>query len=324
MKILVTGSAGFIGFHVSKKLVENGHKIVGIDNLNSYYDIKLKKNRHKYLKEKFKKNFSFFKIDLKNYSKLKKLFKKEKFDYVINLAAQAGVRMSIDKPDSYFDSNLVGFYNILKCSTNFKIKHLVAASSSSVYGEQRDNTKENYETSKPIQFYAATKKANEVMAHAFSNIYKIPITIIRFFTVYGPWGRPDMALYKFTNAIINDKTFELYNRGNHYRDFTFIDDIVDGTLRALRKIPRSKDIPYQVYNLGNNRPVNLKIFVKELEKQVNKKAKFKNLGYQKGDVYKTSADISKAKKNLGYKPKVNIKTGISKFLSWYKRYNKLN
>ncbi len=323
MKILVTGSAGFIGFHVSKKLVENGHKIVGIDNLNSYYDIKLKKNRHKYLKDKFKKNFSFFKIDLKNYSKLKKLFKKEKFDYVINLAAQAGVRMSIDKPDSYFDSNLVGFYNILKCCTNFKIKHLVAASSSSVYGEQRNNTKENYETSKPIQFYAATKKANEVMAHAFSNIYKTPITMIRFFTVYGPWGRPDMALYKFTEALTKKKEIFLYNQGNHLRDFTYIDDIVSGIILSLKKIPKkSKEIsiPFEIYNLGNNKPVHLKKLVSELQRQLNIRAKIVYVKKQKGDVIKTSASILKARKKLGYAPKTQIEKGISKFLLWYMKY----
>ena len=323
MKILVTGAAGFMGYHVVKKLLDYKNDVVGIDNFNDYYDVKLKKARYSQLKKIKTKNLNFYKIDLQNETKLNNLFKKHKFDFVINLAAQAGVRYSLSNPDSYLNSNIIGFYNLLKLSVKYKIKHLIGASSSSVYGEQTNNTKEEDNTDKPLQFYAATKKSNELMAHSFSNIYKIPITMIRFFTVYGPWGRPDMMLYKFTDLITKNKKIPFYNKGHHYRDFTYIDDTVDGILLSVKKIPKinkNKKVPFEVYNLANSKPVYLREFLSELEKQLKIKVKIMNLKKQNGDVFKTCANISKAKKNLGYNPKTSYKEGITQFLKWYKKY----
>ena len=323
MKILVTGAAGFMGYHVVKKLLDYKNDVVGIDNFNDYYDVKLKKARYSQLKKIKTKNLNFYKIDLQNETKLNNLFKKHKFDFVINLAAQAGVRYSLSNPDSYLNSNIIGFYNLLKLSVKYKIKHLIGASSSSVYGEQTNNTKEEDNTDKPLQFYAATKKSNELMAHSFSNIYKIPITMIRFFTVYGPWGRPDMMLYKFTDLITKNKKIPFYNKGHHYRDFTYIDDTVDGILLSVKKIPKinkNKKVPFEVYNLANSKQVYLREFLSELEKQLKIKVKIMNLKKQNGDVFRTSANISKAKKNLGYNPKTGYKEGITQFLKWYKKY----
>ena len=323
MKILVTGAAGFMGYHVVKKLLDYKNDVVGIDNFNDYYDVKLKKARYSQLKKIKTKNLNFYKIDLQNETKLNNLFKKHKFDFVINLAAQAGVRYSLSNPDSYLNSNIIGFYNLLKFSVKYKIKHLIGASSSSVYGEQTNNTKEEDNTDKPLQFYAATKKSNELMAHSFSNIYKIPITMIRFFTVYGPWGRPDMMLYKFTDLITKNKKIPFYNKGHHYRDFTYIDDTVDGILLSVKKIPKinkNKKVPFEVYNLANSKQVYLREFLSELEKQLKIKVKIMNLKKQNGDVFRTSANISKAKKNLGYNPKTGYKEGITQFLKWYKKY----
>ena len=323
MKILVTGAAGFMGYHVVKKLLDYKNDVVGIDNFNDYYDVKLKKARYSQLKKIKTKNLNFYKIDLQNETKLNNLFKKHKFDFVINLAAQAGVRYSLSNPDSYLNSNIIGFYNLLKLSVKYKIKHLIGASSSSVYGEQTNNTKEEDNTDKPLQFYAATKKSNELMAHSFSNIYKIPITMIRFFTVYGPWGRPDMMLYKFTDLITKNKKIPFYNKGHHYRDFTYIDDTVDGILLSVKKIPKinkNKKVPFEVYNLANSKQVYLREFLSELEKQLKIKVKIMNLKKQNGDVFKTCANISKAKKNLGYNPKTSYKEGITQFLKWYKKY----
>ena len=323
MKILVTGAAGFIGYHVVKKLLGYKNDVVGIDNFNDYYDVKLKKARYSQLKKIKTKNLNFYKIDLQNETKLNNLFKKHKFDFVINLAAQAGVRYSLSNPDSYLNSNIIGFYNLLKLSVKYKIKHLIGASSSSVYGEQTNNTKEEDNTDKPLQFYAATKKSNELMAHSFSSIYKIPITMIRFFTVYGPWGRPDMMLYKFTDLITKNKKIPFYNKGHHYRDFTYIDDTVDGILLSVKKIPKinkNKKVPFEVYNLANSKQVYLREFLSELEKQLKIKVKIMNLKKQNGDVFRTSANISKAKKNLGYNPKTGYKEGITQFLKWYKKY----
>jgi UDP-glucuronate 4-epimerase len=326
MRILVTGAAGFIGFHVVKKLLNEKYKVIGIDNFNKYYDIKLKKSRYLQLKKLKNKNLGFFKIDIQNNKKINKLFKKYKFDYVINLAAQAGVRYSISNPESYLNSNIIGFYNILRYSVKYHVKHLVVASSSSVYGEQLNIAKEEKsDTDKPLQFYAATKKSNELMAHSYSNIYKIPITILRFFTVYGPWGRPDMALFKFTRAMMKNEKIYLYNKGHHYRDFTYVDDIVDGVTLALKRIPKiEKNIstPLAIFNLGNGKTVYLKNFLLELQKQLKIKAKIIYLKKQKGDVFKTLACIKKAKKELGYNPKINYKKGITQFLSWYKHYSK--
>ena len=323
MKILVTGAAGFMGYHVVKKLLDYKNDVVGIDNFNDYYDVKLKKARYSQLKKIKTKNLNFYKIDLQNETKLNNLFKKHKFDFVINLASQAGVRYSLSNPDSYLNSNIIGFYNLLKLSVKYKIKHLIGASSSSVYGEQTNNTKEEDNTDKPLQFYAATKKSNELMAHSFSNIYKIPITMIRFFTVYGPWARPDMMLYKFTDLITKNKKIPFYNKGHHYRDFTYIDDTVDGILLSVKKIPKinkNKKVPFEVYNLANSKPVYLREFLSELEKQLKIKVKIMNLKKQNGDVFKTCANISKAKKNLGYNPKTSYKEGITQFLKWYKKY----
>lgn len=322
MNILITGSAGFIGFHLAKQLlVDSKDKIVGIDNLSNYYSPKLKRDRIKQLQKINKKNLIFHKIDLKNINGLRKIFKKYKFSYVINLAAQAGVRYSVEKPDTYFDSNILGFYNILKCSKEFKVKHLIVASSSSVYGDTSEISKEESNTDNPLQFYAATKKTNEIISHSFSNIYKLPITVVRFFTVYGPWGRPDMSLYKFVDGIINNKKIKLFNKGLHYRDFTYVDDTVKGVISLIKKIPRTK-IPFQIYNLANGKSIYLKNFLKEIERQLNKKAKIIYVKKQQGDVFKTQGSILKASKDFNYSPKTNYKQGISNFLSWYFEYNK--
>ncbi len=321
MKVLVTGAAGFIGYHVTKTLLKKNITVVGIDNLNKYYDSKLKKARLSDLK-KLKKKFTFYKTDLENYLRLSKIFKKYKFDYVINLAAQAGVRYSINNPDTYFKSNVLGFFNLLNCSINYNIKHLIAASSSSVYGESNKIMDEKLNTDNPIQFYASTKKSNEVMAHAFSSIYKLPITMLRLFTVYGPWGRPDMSLFKFTNAILKKKKIYLYNKGNHYRDYSYIDDIVRGIINTIKIKPKNKLIPYDIFNLGNGKSINLKVFLKELQSQLKQTTKVKFLKKQQGDTFKTHSNIKKAKKILKFKPKVNYKKGISSFIKWYKDFYK--
>ena len=333
MKILVTGSAGFIGFHLSKKLVLKGHTVVGLDSINNYYDTKIKLERLKILK-KISKKFIFEKCDMSNFSLVKKIFKKYKFDQVVNLAAQAGVRYSIDNPKAYLDSNLVGFFNILDCSKQFKVKHLIYASTSSVYG---NNSKlpfaEKNHADHPIQFYAATKRANELMAHSYSSLYNLPTTGLRFFTVYGPWGRPDMALFIFTKNILEGKKINLFNFGKHIRDFTYIDDIVEPILRLINKPPKKnkkiliKDpsessAPFKVYNIGNNDPKKLMDFVKAIEKKLNKKAKINFKPLQKGDVYETFADTSKLLQETKYKSKTDMSTGIDKFVEWFRSYYK--
>lgn len=319
MTILITGCAGFIGFHLSSELVSK-YKIIGIDNLNNYYDPELKKNRLKILKNK--RNFSFYKIDLLNYKKINQIIKKNKIKYIIHLAAQAGVRHSINNPGAYFKSNIEGFFNILELSKVNKIKHLVFASTSSVYGDNKNfPLKENSNTDTPLSFYAASKKSNEVMAYSYSNIYKLPCTAVRFFTVYGPFGRPDMSLFKFTNKIIKNQYISLYNRGNHERDFTYIDDIVDGIAAVVNKIPKNK-IPYKVYNIGNGKPRKLIDYLNIIEKFLNKKSKVKKLPLQAGDIVKTHADVNLLKKDVGYKPKTTIEEGIKKFLDWYVEYFK--
>ena len=319
MTILITGCAGFIGFHLSSELVSK-YKIIGIDNLNNYYDPELKKNRLKILKNK--RNFSFYKIDLLNYKKINQIIKKNKIKHIIHLAAQAGVRHSINNPGAYFKSNIEGFFNILELSKVNKIKHLVFASTSSVYGDNKNfPLKENSNTDTPLSFYAASKKSNEVMAYSYSNIYKIPCTAVRFFTVYGPFGRPDMSLFKFTNKIIKNQYINLYNRGNHERDFTYIDDIVDGIAAVVNKIPKNK-IPYKVYNIGNGKPRKLIDYLNIIEKFLNKKSKVKKLPLQAGDIVKTHADVNLLKKDVGYKPKTTIEEGIKKFLDWYVEYFK--
>lgn len=333
MKILVTGSAGFIGFHLCRKLVLKGHTVVGLDSINNYYDTKIKLERLKILK-KISKNFIFKKCDMSNFSLVKKIFKKYKFDQVVNLAAQAGVRYSIDNPKAYLDSNLVGFFNILDCSKQFKIKHLIYASTSSVYG---NNSKlpfaEKNHADHPIQFYAATKRANELMAHSYSSLYNLPTTGLRFFTVYGPWGRPDMALFIFTKNILEGKKINLFNFGKHIRDFTYIDDIIEPILRLINKPPKKdkktliKDpsessAPFKVYNIGNNDPKKLMDFVNAIEKKLNIKAKINFKPLQKGDVYETFADTTKLIKATKYKSKTDINTGIGKFVEWFRDYYK--
>ena len=322
MTILITGSAGFIGYHVSKKLLNLNYKIIGLDNINNYYDIKLKKKRLINLKKN--KKFFFNKIDLCNYNKLNNLIKKNKIKIIIHLAAQAGVRNSIKNPKNYFKSNLEGFFNILEVSRNNRIKHLIFASTSSVYGENNKfPLNENDKTDHPLSFYAATKKSNEVMAHSYSYIYKLPCTGVRFFTVYGPFGRPDMALYKFTNNIVKNKLIDLFNYGNHQRDFTYIDDVVDGVVSLINKFPK-KNIPYEIFNIGNGKSKKLIDYLKYIEKYLLKKAKIRKLPLQSGDIIKTHSNIKKLKNFTNYKPKTDIDLGISKFIEWFKDYHKIN
>ena len=324
--ILVTGSAGFIGFAVSKKLLNLGYEVVGYDNLNDYYDVKLKKSRIKELQrlsKKMKINFVFFKKDLNDKRSLNKIFKKYKINKVINLAAQAGVRYSIKNPEAYLHSNISGFLNILELSKKFKIKHLVFASTSSVYGDsKRIPFKESDKNINPIQFYSSTKMSNEIMAYSYSSLFKIPITAMRIFTAYGPWGRPDMALFKFTKNIIEKKPIEIFNRGNHKRDFTYIDDVAEYVVRIINKIPKKDKylVPYNILNVASGKWTNLMTLITLIEKNLNMKAiqVFKNL--QPGDIKQTLADTKKIKKLTQYKPKTPIKVGVSKFIKWYLDY----
>lgn len=321
MKILITGCAGFIGFHLAAKLLENKKNIIyGVDNLNNYYDLDLKKNRLKILK---KNNFFIFKkLDICNKIKLKNYFNSNKPDCVIHLAAQAGVRYSIDNPSTYFSNNIEGFFHILEMSRIFNVKHLVFASTSSVYGDSNKfPLQENDNTDKPLSFYAASKKTNEVMAYSYSNIYKLPTTALRFFTVYGPFGRPDMALFKFSKSIISNKKIDLFNKGNHYRDFTYIDDIISGITKIISR-PSKNNVPYAVFNIGSGKPQSLKLFLSIIEKLLKKKSIKNLLPLQKGDVYKTSANISMLSNKFNYKPKFNIHIGIDNFIKWYREYYK--
>ena len=318
MKILVTGCAGFIGFHLSVLLLKKNVKVIGIDNINDYYDIKLKKNRIKILKNY--KNFTFYKFDLINKKKLNSVVLKNNIKTIIHLAAQAGVRYSIKNPNSYFKNNLEIFFNILEISKQNKIKHLLFASTSSVYGENLTfPSKEKDNTDKPLSFYAATKKSNEVMAYTYANIYKIPCTALRFFTVYGPYGRPDMALFKFTKNILENKKIELYNKGEHFRDFTYIDDIIKGIFSIIYKPKRDK-VPYNIFNIGNGKSRKLIDYLFYIEKKLGKKAKIKTLPLQKGDIIKTHSDIRLLKKFSNYQPRVDIEEGISKFVDWFTDY----
>ena len=335
MKILITGSSGFIGFHLAKKLLSMGYDIVGVDMMNSYYDLNLKKERLKELKRLTNNTnkFIFFKINIVSKSSLNKIFKNYKFDRVINLAAQAGVRDSLKYPNKYLNYNIKGFLNILELCTQYKIKNLVYASTSSIYDLNKSYPyKESEGADHQMQFYAVTKKTNELMAHTWSHLYSLPTTGLRFFTVYGPWGRPDMALYKFTENIKNGKPINLHNNGDHIRDFTYIDDIVSGVISAMKKIPKknsksnlsqdNSSAPYQIFNLGSGTKVKLKKFVSIIEKNLAKKAKINYLSIQAGDVHATIADISSASKNLKYKPKVMIEEGIKNFVNWYITYKK--
>ena len=319
MKILVTGCAGFIGYHLCKKLLNNSkYSIYGIDNLNTYYDINLKKDRLKNLKNK--KNFFFKKIDIKNNTKLNDLFKKNRFNCVINLAAQAGVRFSIQNPKTYFNNNVIGFFNIIENVKKYKINHLITASTSSVYGNNKTFPLiEEFNTDKPLSFYAATKKTNEVMSYSYSNIYNIPITVLRFFTVYGNYGRPDMSLFKFTKNIKDSKKINLFNFGKHERDFTHVDDVVSSIIKII-KLPSKNKVPYQVFNVASGRPKKLKYFVNLIEKNLNKKASLNMLELQKGDVVKTHASTKKLdNKTKNFKRK-SFEVGIQSFIKWYKNY----
>ena len=335
--IIVTGCAGFIGYHLSLKLINQNFNVIGIDMINDYYDIKLKKDRLKNLKNQSKKNnnFKFYKINISNKLKLFEIFNSYKIDYIVNLAAQAGVRNSLVYPEKYLKYNIQGFLNILELSKQYKIKHVVYASTSSVYGlNKKYPFRTNHTTDHPLQFYAVTKKTNELMAHAYSSLYGLRLTGLRFFTVYGPWGRPDMALFKFTKNIIENKPIEVFNKGNHIRDFTYIDDIVNGILLSLKKLPKSIKLdekieshnsysPHKIYNLGCGQKIKLKKFISLIENNLNKKAKKTYLPMQKGDVHMTSADISLTIKDLGYRPRVNVEQGIKNFIDWYKIYYKI-
>ena len=318
MNILITGSAGFIGYHLSKKLLKNKHKIYGLDNLNSYYDVKLKKNRINDLKNF--KNFYFYKINICKSNMIDNIIKKNKIKYIIHLAAQAGVRYSITNPDIYFKNNVEGFFKIINLAKENQIKHFIFASSSSVYGNKNQfPISEKSSTDYPLSFYGATKKSNEVMAYSYSSIFNMPTTSLRFFTVYGPFGRPDMSLFKFTKNIIEGKKIDLFNRGNHIRDFSYIDDVVNGIELIIDK-PSKNKIPYNCFNIGNSKPKKLKTYLKEIEKNIGKKAIIRQKPLQLGDVVKTHSDITKIKKFAKYKPDTDISFGIKKFVEWYKNY----
>ena len=331
-KILITGAAGFIGFHLSNLLLQKGYDVIGIDNMNDYYDIKLKEGRLSILNEK--NNFKFYKIDLVDKKNIDYIFEKYKFDYVINLAAQAGVRYSIDNPYAYIDSNVVGFINILEACRYNPVKHLLYASSSSVYGGNKVAPfSTEHQVDHPVSLYAATKKSNELMAHTYSHLYKIPTTGLRFFTVYGPWGRPDMAYFSFTNDILNDKPIKVFNHGKMERDFTYIDDIVEGIYKLLPLAPKSNPewdetednlsesfAPYKVYNIGNNQPVQLEKFISVLEDKIGKKAERVYMEMQPGDIVRTYADTSDLEKAIGFKPSTSIEDGLQKFADWYKEF----
>ena len=335
MKVLVTGSAGFIGSALAIKLLQRGDEVIGIDNHNSYYDPSLKEAR--LLRHKEHENYTHLKIDIENNQEVEELFKSYEFQGVVNLAAQAGVRYSIENPLAYINTNLVGFGNILEGCRHNNIEHLVYASSSSVYGS---NTKMPFSihdnVDHPLSLYAASKKANELMAHTYSHLYNLPTTGLRFFTVYGPWGRPDMALFKFTKAILSGEKIQVFNYGKHRRDFTYIDDIVEGIMRVLDKPASSNKnwsgespdsgtslAPWRIYNIGNNSPVELMDYIEAIESALGIKAKKDLLPLQQGDVPDTYADVDDLVRDFGYKPSTSVKLGVKNFVDWYKTYNNL-
>lgn len=335
-KVLVTGSAGFIGFHLVKALLNAGYEVIGIDNINDYYDRSLKTDRLNNIDAFIKdggldKNHMFMKIDIADHDALEDLFRDNSFDIVINLAAQAGVRYSLENPRAYVSSNLVGFTNLLECCRHASIKHLIFASSSSVYGM---NAKQPFSvtdiTDNPISLYAATKKSNELLAHSYSHLFGLPCSGLRFFTVYGPFGRPDMAYYKFTKAISEGKAIDVYNHGDMKRDFTYVDDVVEGIIRLLGKPPAPQEsnvthakAPFKVYNIGNNNPVTLRRFIGAIERAVGRKAIENSLPMQAGDVPVTYADIDDLAKATGFQPSTSIEDGIDEFVRWYKCTNDL-
>lgn len=330
MEILVTGAAGFIGMHLSKRLVAMGHTVVGIDNLNDYYDVKLKYARlvqlgmrsTEYIEDFTVGNFTFMKIDITNNKELKKLFDNSSFDVICNMAAQAGVRYSITNPDSYIQSNIIGFFNILEACRNYKVRHLVYASSSSVYGSNEETPYSvEDKTDSPVSLYAATKKSGELLAYSYALLYDFKATGLRFFTVYGPWGRPDMAPYLFTNAVLHNRPINVFNNGDMSRDFTYIDDIVDGIVQAIQNPPKESN--HRVFNLGNNHPESLLDFISYIEKYTGKQAKKEFLPMQKGDVHRTFADITLSTNELGYQPSVGLEKGISLFVDWFRYYESL-
>ncbi len=347
MKILITGTAGFIGFHLSQYLINRGEEVIGLDCINDYYDVNVKYSRlqlkgikkesieyGKKTKSGKYPNYHFYKLQLEDKEKLDQLFETEKFDAVCNLAAQAGVRYSITNPYAYIESNIIGFINILEACRHNKVQHLAYASSSSVYGlNEKMPLSTHQNVDHPISLYAASKKSNELMAHTYSHLYALPTTGLRFFTVYGPWGRPDMALFLFTKAILNNEPINVFNHGNMVRDFTYIDDIVEGIVRVIDNKPggnkewtgvspdpSSSKAPYKIYNIGNNNPVKLMDFITEIENKLGRKAEKKLLPMQQGDVPMTSADVEDLVKNLDYKPATPIKVGISNFIDWYIEY----
>ncbi len=329
---LVTGSAGFIGYHLCKRLLEEGYEIIGIDNLNKYYDVTLKEARLNILKQY--ENFTFYKASLEDNDAIKQIFASHNISAVINLAAQAGVRYSLENPMAYINSNIVGFVHILEACRYNEIKHLIFASSSSVYGNNKKvpfSVHDNVDH--PISLYAATKKSDELLAHVYSHLFGIPTTGLRFFTVYGPWGRPDMALFLFTRSILEDKPIKVFNYGNMMRDFTYIDDIIEGVVRLIPKPPKpdpkwdaenpdpgTSSAPYKIYNIGNNNPVKLTRFIEVIEEKLGKKAIKEYLPMQPGDVPATYADVDDLMRDVGFKPSTSIEEGVGRFVDWYKEY----
>ena len=346
-KVLVTGTAGFIGFHLANRLVKDDYDVLGLDTINDYYNPNLKFDRLEeagFEKEKIQwneltqstqnQNFQFVRMNLQDEKNLEKLFKSQQFDVVVNLAAQAGVRYSLENPKAYIDSNIIGFSNILENCRHQKVKHLVYASSSSVYGLNSKmplSTQDNVDH--PMALYAASKKSNELMAHAYSHLYNFATTGLRFFTVYGPWGRPDMALFLFTKAILNNQPINVFNHGKMIRDFTYVDDIVEGIVRVINNPPKgnpnwdankpdpsSSPAPYKIYNIGNNNPVNLMDFIEAIESKLGKTAEKNMMPIQAGDVPATFADVSDLIENINYQPNTEIKDGVNSFIDWYKAY----
>jgi UDP-glucuronate 4-epimerase len=331
-KVLITGAAGFIGFHLARRLLIDGCQVVGIDNINPYYDVALKEARLQKLQDK--SNFMFMEMDLTNRKQLGRLFAQQAFDVVVNMAAQAGVRYSIENPYAYVDSNLVGFVNLLECCRHNQVGHFVFASSSSVYGANTAMPfSVHHNVDHPVSLYAATKKANELMAHTYSHLYRLPSTGLRFFTVYGPWGRPDMALFLFTRAILEDQPLKVFNHGKMQRDFTYIDDIIEGVARVLGRLPQANpdwsgsapdpgtsSAPYKIYNIGNNNPVELIKFIEVIEAALGKQAQKKFMDLQPGDVVATYADVDDLMQDVGFKPATPIEIGVKRFVEWFKDF----